>query len=744
MPDSAPGDEDLTRTLPGLDHPSSPSDTGRLLGSEVGHIRIVRSLGQGGMGEVYEGFDQKLHRRVAIKTIRAEHRLSQSARARFLQEARLLSAQDHPNICRIYDYIEEADSDLLVLELIEGETLSQAIADATLTRRSKLGIALQIAEALAAAHHGGVIHRDLKPDNVMVTALEAELSVKVLDFGLAGSAGSGPESDEGEPDSAAVGETVGQALRQAELTQRGVVMGTLLYMSPEQARGELLTPASDMYSFGLVLQELFTGQKAYGAADREQIWGLAKRGESAAPRGLPADLTDLIQRLKRPQPAERLTALSTAQAVRRIIDKPKRIARNAIAAAVLLAAAIGVSKYGVDLARERTAAELARQQAEEVVEFLSEMLGAVNPTQELDARDITVRQVLDQASTRMDREFEEQPLVRARLRHTMGVAYQELGFYDQAGPLLEQSLEARRALLEDRHPDVTTSLAALARLRAKTGDYDKALELYEAVVAARERESPPTPLAVAHALNGLAGQLLLSGDYPRSRSLYERSLALYEHELPPDDPDISTVLNNLAGLSLRMRQPEVAIPLIERALSAQERTLGSDHLLVADNLNALGIANGQLGNHESAQQYFERALAIRERALGPDHDLVSSTVTNLAIGYRATGDYQRSRVYYERALAGLESSLGPAHVNVGMVQLNFANLLTEIEDFALAATHYRAAKAIFDQELGDHHPYAAEVLERWAELRRKLGEVRVAEQMETRAKAIRDRLAETD
>ena len=133
------------------------------------------------MGDVYAGIDETLRRRVALKAIRAEHRLSPDAKARFLREARILSQLDHPNICRVYDYIEGDDSDWLVLELIEGKSLQTAIAGG-LPADIRLRIAQQIADVLVATHRAGVVHRDLKPANVMLTGADA---VKVLDFGLA-------------------------------------------------------------------------------------------------------------------------------------------------------------------------------------------------------------------------------------------------------------------------------------------------------------------------------------------------------------------------------------------------------------------------------------------------------------------------------------------------------------------------------------------------------------------------------
>ena len=251
-----------------------------LVGTTIGHIRFDSLLGMGGMGEVYRAFDEKLQRVVAVKTIRAEHRLSGTARARFLREARILSRLANPLICQVYDLIESEEADLLVLEFVDGETLDQLRSGRKLAEREVLEVGARIAEALTVAHREHIIHRDLKPANIMVLASGA---VKVLDFGIARSsaeeagaalrattprraavAASGARTGAGgttpRARSHSPAASTGASSFSAALTQQGSIVGTVLYMSPEQASGEELTEASDMFSFGILLQELLTGR----------------------------------------------------------------------------------------------------------------------------------------------------------------------------------------------------------------------------------------------------------------------------------------------------------------------------------------------------------------------------------------------------------------------------------------------------------------------------------------------------
>jgi serine/threonine-protein kinase len=248
-----------------------------MTGQTISHYTVLDKLGQGGMGVVYQARDTRLDRLVALKFLPPERVADPERKARFIREARAASALNHPNIITIYDIASEAGQDFIVMEYVPGQTLSQLISSKGLPPKEAIKYAVQIADALAAAHAKGIIHRDLKPGNVMVTGPEGSGHpglVKVLDFGLAKlTEPSGP------------GESTATA-----------VVGTVAYMSPEQAEGIKVDARSDIFSFGAVLYEMLAGRRAFS--------GLM-RGEPAPLLDVPPELDHLVARCLRKNPNDR-------------------------------------------------------------------------------------------------------------------------------------------------------------------------------------------------------------------------------------------------------------------------------------------------------------------------------------------------------------------------------------------------------------------------------------------------------
>src|SRR5512134_1277027 len=219
-----------------------------LAGSSVRHYTIVRKLGSGGMGVVYEAEDSRLGRRVALKFLPPDTEQDPAMLERFQREARAASALNHPNICTVYAIEQHERQHFIVMELLEGQNLAQLMGKQVFEPGPLLELGIQIADALESAHAKGIVHRDLKPANVFVTARG---QAKVLDFGLAKIERARPVGSEHSEAPTAV--------QPQELTSAGATMGTVSYMSPEQARGQLTDARTDLFSLGTVLYQMATG-----------------------------------------------------------------------------------------------------------------------------------------------------------------------------------------------------------------------------------------------------------------------------------------------------------------------------------------------------------------------------------------------------------------------------------------------------------------------------------------------------
>jgi len=274
-----------------------------MIGSSIAHYRITAKIGEGGMGEVYRATDDRLNRDVAIKLLPASVENDPARLARFRREAQLLAALTHGNIAAIYGLEEQEGRSAIVLELVEGETLAERIARGALPVEDAREIALQIAEALEAAHEKGIVHRDLKPANVKITP---DGTVKVLDFGLAKAL----EAESAEGDISA------SPTMTAAATQAGMILGTAAYMSPEQAKGKPVDRRADVWAFGCVLYEMLTGRAPFVGDGVSEVLAHVITQEpdlDALPAALPAQLSDTIRRCMRKDPRMRLPDIAAAR-----------------------------------------------------------------------------------------------------------------------------------------------------------------------------------------------------------------------------------------------------------------------------------------------------------------------------------------------------------------------------------------------------------------------------------------------
>lgn len=715
------------------------------VGDSVGSFTIVAELGSGGMGRVLLARDERIGREVAIKTVRGARDLDPVARARLRREAKVLSRIEHPAVCRLYDLLEAGDELLLVLEHVDGETLAARLERGRPPLKESLRLAEQVAAALAAAHAVSIVHRDVKPDNVMV---RPDGTVTVVDFGIARS------EAEAADEAATVPGRQPTRLDSAALTVTGEMLGTPRWMSPEQARGEAATAASDMYAFGLLLHAMVSREPPYprGLAP-DDAWRKVMWGDVTPPRVPDPALRGLIRDLESLEPAQRPTAVDALARLRRILDRPRRrlVRGAAAAAAAALMIGGGVSLVGLYHARRSLAVARAAEAqaaaeaatAREVSDFLSNVFVVADPHFG-GGGDVTAREILANGAARLERELADQPVLRARLMTVIGEVETRIGMYDEAEPLLDEALAVRRAELGPDHPELADGLIARANLWRERGAYDRAEPLYREAVEVRRRATGSRSADTARALNYLARNAWDLGRWPQAEQLYLESISLLESAPGTPATSLAHPLNNLALVYWNQARYDEAEPLLRRVLEIRRKAHGEVHPDVARSLNNLGNLLRDEQRYDEAEPLLAQARDQFEQLMGADHSLTLDTTNNLAILYARQGRFDDAAALYRRALAGYRRLFGESSRKVGEMHLNLGLLELRRERPAAALPDLEQAITILGDTLGSDHPTTAYPIAAAADALRDLGRYDEAESRYREALKIQERLLRPD
>jgi eukaryotic-like serine/threonine-protein kinase len=668
------------------------------VGQVIGHVRLETPLGAGGMGEVWEGVDERLDRRVAVKAIRSRWHGDNRIRRRFAREARLLSRLEHPNICRLYELLESDGGSYLVMELVRGRTLRQ-VMDVGLSTTQRMEVATGIGAALAAAHAVSVIHRDLKPENVM---LAQDGTAKVLDFGLARHV-----EDETESTPPAVSPAAPKDGTAADdsLTRAGEVMGTPRAMSPEQARGEPATAASDMYAYGLVLYELFTNQPPYGTdAPHDVMIQRAMWADIPAPTGIDHEVAALIRGLTDLDPGQRPTAVAALERLRHVRGRPLR--RLRVLAAAVVAASLVAGTVVSLLALRRAQQEAAA--AEATTSFVVGLFRGSDADQGGIGPDATAREIVARGSERLGSVLHDQPATRARLLTALGEIQGNLGLDKESVALLEEALALQERLTGRESKELVPILNALGYAYVSEAHWDEGEATYLRSIAIAERTGPASQLAAA--VSGVATTYQTLGRLDEAETSSRRALELWIKTRGEDDPETATARANLAALLNDRGRYEEADGMLERALATDERRLPPDHPDVARIVAELATTRKELGRLDEAEALNRRALALLQDRLGARHPQVALALNNLGVILFEEGHYAEAEAEYRRAVEIAEETFGPEHPYAGLCLSNLAEACHMEGRPQEAEPLYRRALAIERAALGGEHRMVGESL----------------------------------
>jgi eukaryotic-like serine/threonine-protein kinase len=621
-------------------------------GQRVGPYRIVREIGRGGMGAVYLAAraDEELDQRVALKLVG----LGSAAEIvrRFRAERQILAHLVHPNIARFLDAGTAEDGrPYFVMEYVEGRPIDEYVGKLPL--RERLALFREVCAAVHFAHQNLVVHRDLKPGNILVTGDGAP---KLLDFGIA------KLLDPGGTDPG--------------LSELGLRPMTLKYASPEQVRGEPITTASDVYSLGVLLHVLLTGRSPYAAAadDRPALERAILQGETVRPsqivekreeaRRLAGDLDTIVLRAMDPEPGRRYaSAEQLAADVQRHLDGLPVLARKntagyrmgkfvrrhklgVTAAAAMLLLILGFS-VAVTLLWQR--AQRERDRAEAVSGFLEELFAKADPSQSR-GETVTVREALDRGRQQIAGGLQAAPETRASLMETMGRVYRSLGLHEQARPLLEESLRIRRRT--GQNPvDLAGTEINLALALQEMGEKSEAEPLLREGLEILRRHGATATLEYAAGLNNLGGLLKEKGDYKAAEALFREALSL-KQRIPKSDREVARAYNNLGDVRYAQGDLTAAEPYFRKALAMRRRLFGSEpHPDLATSLNNLASLLEAKGERSEVEALYSEVLAMRRKLYGNHHPKVAQSLSNLAFVLLAEGRPAEAEPFAREALA---------------------------------------------------------------------------------------------
>jgi tetratricopeptide (TPR) repeat protein len=723
-------------------------EKGEIIGRQIGPYRVLRVLGEGGMGCVYlaERADAAYRQQVAIKLLHAGFAQTQRMLLRFGAERQILADLNHPNIARLLDGGIDKGVPYLVMEYVDGLFIDEYYTKYKLSTEARLHLFCTVCSAVEYAHKNLVVHRDIKPGNIMVNA---EGVPKLLDFGIAKLL---------TPD--------GTEALQTRTVDR--VM-TPEYASPEQVRGDAITTSTDVYALGVLLYELLSGRKPFhlgttspmevARAICEQtptapslIW---RENPGAVPpdaaRKLSGDLDNIVLMAMRKEPTRRYVSVGQladdVQAylggypVRARTDawgyrSGKFIRRHkaAFVAAVVVAVALVAFAVGMGILARK--AQRERLGAEREAQFLSSIFQATTP-QEARGKAVTGQDLLDQGAKRVDTEFAGDPELQARLLNSIGLAYSSMGLYAKSESLLQRAYDLRRKSLGDTNLDTAETLAGLANTIRLESDYKRADPLFRKALAVRQAKLSPTDPLIAESLASMGECLYLEDRNDEAETMLRQAIDIERRNNSGNG--LSTTEDYLALVLQRKGRYGEAAQLLRESVAINEKVVGSDSPDFAISLHNLAGALIDAGDLSGGEKEDRRALAIQRELFGAGHPDLAYPLNNLGAIYLARGDWAGAEPFLKE---NLEVRGWPETKNASSAGAlnNWARMLQQKGDYKEADQDFLEAIGITIEVKGPMSWNLAKMLTNRGLLLADEGNYKDAEQLERQALGMEQKL----
>lgn len=741
---------------------------------EIGGYRIIGILGEGGMGVVYEAEQPSPRRQVALKVVRGVEVVDDVRLKLFQREAETLARLDHPNIGAIYESGRTDEGrHFFAMELVRGKTLADWLNNRP-KRLDKAEIELrlhlfqQICDAVHYAHQRGVIHRDLKPSNLVVTDamvsgsssnIQAPPMVKILDFGLA--------------------RITEEDVAMTQITEIGVIKGTLPYMAPEQASGEVdaIDVRTDVYALGVILYELLSGQRPY-STDTGSLLSAVKVICEQSPRPLAEvwnatmrldpDLITITEKALDKEPNQRFSSAaafgddisrflnsqpiqarpaSTVYQLKKLVSRRKPLFATAAAALILLIfASIGIAALYVEseanLSRALDAEQkalLEAQTAQRTSDFIIGLFRRANP-ENTRGQSLTAREVMDQGAKSVHRELEDEPIMQARLMSTIGEVYLSLGMYESADSLIEEALEHRKQYLPEGDLAIASSEFQRARVLQNLGKREEAGAAYEKAITLFEQQGDAGKNELINALGNLAWMLGQFGEFKDANTYIDRALALTEGQDSTNEGQLMGLLNNQATIKMNMGQPEAAIPILQRSLEIARRLHKDSPFQIANVVTNISNAYSMCSKFEDACAPALEALSLYKETYGDNHPMVAKALGNVGICYAQLGQFNEARPYLEEVLSVLGELYGQEHPEIAMGFMNLGLLTLQSGDPENAIPDLKRAVAMHEKLTGSNTPSLSYSLYHLAGAQAALGNFEDSRRLLLRVIAIDEKL----